>query len=249
VSALAISGDHVSIDGWNFVIDMPRDGRRSKSTEEALVLVKNKAYLDVYEELRSSQPLSIFEVGFFEGGSSVLFDLLFKPSSLTCVDIRTSEIEAVSQYIRKAGREAAMRMVYGVDQADTKTLRRLVSLHHDGSLDLIIDDASHRYELSKATFNALFPFLRPGGHYIIEDYGWAHSVQFQAPDHSWQPFTSLSNLLTEITMAISAPQSLVSRLDVRKGVAIVTRSAVAAPTDFDISSSYLNRGRPFVLNR
>jgi hypothetical protein len=41
-------------------------------------------------------------------------------------------------------------------------------------LDLVIDDASHIYGPTKASFQALFPLLRPGGLYLIEDWAWAH---------------------------------------------------------------------------
>ena len=37
----------------------------------------------------------------------------------------------------------------------------------------MIDDASHMYEHTKVSFETLFPLLRPGGQYIIEDWSWA----------------------------------------------------------------------------
>ena len=40
----------------------------------------------------------------------------------------------------------------------------------------MIDDASHLYEPSLASFETLFPLLRPGGTYIIEDWKWEHEV-------------------------------------------------------------------------
>ena len=41
-------------------------------------------------------------------------------------------------------------------------------------IDLVVDDASHLYEQTKATFAMLFPLVRPGGNYVIEDWSWAH---------------------------------------------------------------------------
>ena len=40
----------------------------------------------------------------------------------------------------------------------------------DEPLDLVVDDCSHRYKPSRASFNELFPRLRPGGVYVIEDW-------------------------------------------------------------------------------
>jgi hypothetical protein len=36
----------------------------------------------------------------------------------------------------------------------------------------VLDDASHQYEPTKASFETLFPLLRPGGLYIIKDWSW-----------------------------------------------------------------------------
>jgi hypothetical protein len=44
-----------------------------------------------------------------------------------------------------------------------------------GPLDLVVDDCSHLYEPTRASFNELFPRLRPGGAYVIEDWVWAHT--------------------------------------------------------------------------
>jgi demethylmacrocin O-methyltransferase len=40
-----------------------------------------------------------------------------------------------------------------------------------GPFDIIIDDASHIGALTRATFLGLFPSLKPGGLYVVEDYG------------------------------------------------------------------------------
>jgi hypothetical protein len=41
----------------------------------------------------------------------------------------------------------------------------------------VIDDASHLYGPTKASLNVFLPLLRPGGLYLIEDWGWAHWLQ------------------------------------------------------------------------
>ncbi|MEU7171989.1 MULTISPECIES: hypothetical protein [Micromonospora] len=53
------------------------------------------------------------------------------------------------------------------DQADAEFLHSVV--REIGALDVIIDDGSHRSDDVIATFGTLFPLLRPGGHYVIED--------------------------------------------------------------------------------
>lgn len=46
----------------------------------------------------------------------------------------------------------------------------LTHLHHQtGDLDVIIDDASHVSSLTIASFQILWPYLKPGGLYCVED--------------------------------------------------------------------------------
>lgn len=53
------------------------------------------------------------------------------------------------------------------DQTHRSTLDKAVTLVP--SVDIIIDDGSHQNNLTIATFEYLFQYLRPGGVYVIED--------------------------------------------------------------------------------
>jgi hypothetical protein len=59
-----------------------------------------------------------------------------------------------------------IRTIQG-DQNDAASLRRLAEAH--GPFDIIIDDGSHINEHVRTSFEALFPYVRPGGTYVIED--------------------------------------------------------------------------------
>ncbi len=43
-------------------------------------------------------------------------------------------------------------------------------------MDLVFDDASHLYEETRSSFESLFPHVRPGGVFVIEDWRWEHIV-------------------------------------------------------------------------
>ncbi|WFE62999.1 class I SAM-dependent methyltransferase [Micromonospora sp. WMMD714] len=53
------------------------------------------------------------------------------------------------------------------DQSDPAALVALAEEH--GPFDIVIDDGSHENEHVRISFDALFPYVRPGGLYVIED--------------------------------------------------------------------------------
>jgi predicted O-methyltransferase YrrM len=130
------------------------------------------AYLDLLAELR---PATIVELGVYQGGSCALMALASDPEVLVAIEISEERIPALDALIAKRGLSERVHVHHGVDQADAATLGRLVDEHLAGRpLDLVVDDASHLVGPTRASFNALFPRLRPGGVYIIEDWSWAH---------------------------------------------------------------------------
>ena len=80
----------------------------------------------------------------------------------------------MDEFIAARGLGNALRPFYGIDQADGSRLARLVDEELEGGLDIVVDDASHHYEPTLASFQALFPVLRPGGLYVIEDWRSDH---------------------------------------------------------------------------
>jgi hypothetical protein len=54
-------------------------------------------------------------------------------------------------------------------RGDIGNINDLVSLVSDGGFDIIIDDASHASHHQQTALGTLFPFLKEGGYYIIED--------------------------------------------------------------------------------
>jgi hypothetical protein len=53
------------------------------------------------------------------------------------------------------------------DQRDLSFLERVHAVH--GPFDVVLDDGSHRIDDVVASFQRLFPLLRDGGVYIVED--------------------------------------------------------------------------------
>ncbi|HZR64399.1 MAG TPA: class I SAM-dependent methyltransferase [Terriglobales bacterium] len=217
--------EHFSIGGENFVITVPVNDRRS-STSGAFTIAKNEPYLRVYEELASSfSPRSILELGIYEGGSYVLLDKLFKPSRMSAVDISPNPIEALCHYVE--GKQDRF-LHFSTSQSNREVLENAVQNELANELDLVIDDASHTYEETRASFEILFPLLQPGGIYIIEDWSWAHHPGYQSPDAPFSKRPALSNLLFEQLM-LMASTLLIAQIRVWNFLYLI-RKAKSAPS-------------------
>jgi predicted O-methyltransferase YrrM len=99
----------------------------------------------------------ILEVGVENGGSMRMWQELFPEGLVVGVDINEN-----------ADWAGAVKIVASQDSPEMANLARKVS---PGGYDLIVDDASHDGHLSQKTFRLLFPLVKPGGWYVLED--WA----------------------------------------------------------------------------
>jgi cephalosporin hydroxylase len=201
---------------------------------------------------RRLQPKNVFELGIRYGGSMALFNLAFTPAVHVAIDIAPSPIPGLDEIAQKASAEGrVMRPYYGVSQADGAALRGIVKNFGgavDRPLDLVIDDASHFYPESRASFEALFPYLRAGGIYVIEDWAWAHWRPYQPPDHPWAKFEALSNLIFLLIMLRGSQENVVQDIVVTPDLIYVTRGlAKLDPESFRIEDYILARGRSLNL--
>src|SRR5206468_5596538 len=149
--AIGLEG-RFSLGGENFVIDMS-EGNRAQSTSAAFTIVKNEPYLQVYDDLAAAfSPRSILELGIFQGGSYVLLDKLFSPHRMSALDIKPQPVPPLLKYVAdKEGRFVH----FSTSQADRKILEDIVRNELADELDLVVDDASHTYEQTKASFEIL----------------------------------------------------------------------------------------------
>lgn len=237
-----------TLRGHSFTVDLSWIGR-AKSDEQKFVIVKNKTYIDSYFEQLNSSFKNIVEVGFFEGGSSVFLDLFYTPNKLICVDRRTDVLLPIESYIKDNNREENFKMVYGFDQADSIGWKKLFQKElPEQKLDLIVDDASHQYHLTKSTFASLFPKLRTGGVYVIEDYGWAHDARYQGKDHGWYENPALTNLLFELTMLAAGRCDIIKSIYINRGLCFIEKGSYTGTEELFNINEHLNmRDRTLTL--
>ncbi len=184
------------MDGVKITLDYEHGGSKRRSEAADFTMMKTRGFLDYYALHRDEDFRRILEVGVYQGGSFVFLDKLFKPDRLSAIELSDQPIPALDAYVEK--NQPRTRMHYATSQGDTERVAEIIEQDFGGVLDLVVDDASHFYELTKATFKTAFPRLRPGGLYIIEDWSWSFQQGFQAPDHPWANMNSLANLTIDV---------------------------------------------------
>jgi SAM-dependent methyltransferase len=228
---------------------MAPDATRPAMGDGEFFIFKPRGLVEFYAAaVKELEPRRIFELGTFEGGSTLFFAELARPRRIVAIDREPVKQDRARLDSHAASRGLAdvVRTFGEVDQANRKALAQIADEQFDGmALDLVVDDCSHMYEPTRASFNELFPRLRPGGVYVIEDWRWAHTAVGEEPLEGMFPAEEpLTRLLVEIVLAIPGMPDLVSELSVQKRFAVVRRGeAEVDPAAFDISACSNPRGR------
>lgn len=205
---------------------------RQKSDNEVFTIVKNKQFLDVYQGLVGRRPFkACVELGIFQGGSVIFLQNLFDLEKIIAFDISPDRIPSLDTYIRRHNYDDVFSLHFDVNQANAKYINSVLEKEgYNNSLDLVVDDASHQYAHTYKSFNCLFPHLKPGGLYIIEDWAWIHNKKYtdnMAADHPWRGKPPLSNLILQLVMSLGSGDTIRSitmhrfMVIIEKGEAIV----------------------------
>ena len=201
-------------------------------------------HAELIEEL---EPQNIFELGIFGGGSTLFFAELARPRMLVAIDrLPLWQVKSrIETCAADSGLADAVRIFGEVDQADRGRLREIADDAFDGAaLDLVFDDCSHMYGPTLASFNELFPRVRPGGIYVIEDWGWAHTPVGSTDEEMFPGQVPLTRLLFEITLAMASVPGLITEVAIEHEAAWITRGeAEVDPATFDVSAASNPRGR------
>jgi predicted O-methyltransferase YrrM len=129
----------------------------------------------VAELCYSHQGETIVELGIAAGGSTAFLALMTQPRKLVACELAPTPVAALAELIERRNLGDIVRPHYGIDQANKGMLARVLDDElGNKSIDLVIDDASHIYEATLASFEVIFPRLKEGGLYIIEDWAADH---------------------------------------------------------------------------
>ncbi len=247
--ALHWTGDEELVVGgtaFDLTVDPATWG--ASSSAERFVLLKTRRMIESFVDHVPDTVRNIVDLGIFKGGSVAFCSELFHPDRIVGIDLTPDRVDALDEFVARESLSRSVHLHYGTDQGDAALLEDVV-LEEFGEehLDLVVDDCSHTYGPTRASLNVLLPRLRPGGVYVIEDWGWAHwqGERWQGPASQYaDEVTPLSKLVLELVMVAASRPELIRELTIRSSQVFLTRGDETVPADgFDISGCYLTAGR------
>jgi hypothetical protein len=142
----------------------------------------------------------VCEVGVEHGASLKMWQHLFPGSTVIGID-RSPEAPHVEGTIKVTA------------QQDDPGLTAMIAEHAPDGCHLIVDDASHIGHLSAATFDLLWPLVKPGCWYVLED--WADPWVFPG----WARWPDIDPSLAGDELVDYVPQMITA---LKQGAATVT---------------------------
>lgn len=239
------NGDFV-FHGIPFKVVVGPDYQARKSDVDGVVLLKRYAMAVAVSAAAGGPIQRMLEIGVWQGGSAAFWVLHRQEiEKYVGVDLARVQLELPYELVTHP-RWQRVRLVGGISQSDRSALAGIVKQEFGSDrLDLIVDDASHSYEPSLASFECLFPLVRTGGTYIIEDWAWAHLPgAWQSSDHPRACDVSLSTLVLRLVLLVAATQGQVaSRVLVQPGFVAVIRGPAELDSSFRLEALIPARGR------
>ncbi len=111
-------------------------------------------------------PISLLEVGIWEGASCRAFKEYFQKGNIFGVDL---------DYKPQINEDRIFAIQ--ADQSNVDDLNRLAQVPYD----IIVEDGSHRGVDQLLTFKHLFPAVKPGGLYVLEDILCSYDSRWSEP--------------------------------------------------------------------
>ncbi|MCP4308803.1 MAG: class I SAM-dependent methyltransferase [bacterium] len=143
----------------------------------------NEVYESYFEPLRN-QKLKMLELGIHRGGSLDAWEAYFGSARIVGLDIKDVYTAAPDGKVVYSEGEPVprtfgprVRTVKG-SQADHQFLATLSDQEAPDGWDIVIDDCSHVGSLTLESFRALFPRVKKGGLYVVEDWATGYWPDF-----------------------------------------------------------------------
>jgi cephalosporin hydroxylase len=165
------------------------------------------------------QAVRVLEIGVYKGGSCKLWSDFFPhpQSKIIGLDLILPQGDAPADIESRI-------VLKQCDQNDTNGLKAIAE--HFGPFDIIIDDGSHRYDETLNCIQVLFEHVRPGGYYVIEDWGvgyWKDQQHIFGSTNGNTMVTLITSLMQSIPNVPIAGYEII--LDIHKSLAFFKKGA------------------------
>lgn len=215
--------------------------RPPPSSDAFIYVHKDAAFVAAMDEtLERVRPRFMIEIGIHDGGSTIYWHHKYSPARLAAFDM-SPEAPFFTRYLERNGLMNAVRVHFDTSQADRDRMRAAIKCDFgEGLVDAVIDDASHQYAETKAAFETVFPFVRVGGAYIIEDWAWGHTQNW--PPDAWADQPLMSPLLSELMLVCGHASGVIEKVEINRRFAVIWRGAAALAKDgFRLADHYVAR--------
>lgn len=167
--------------------DLAKNEKNSTDKGDHYHTFHGQSYLHVYEHYFNSRRTarSILEIGVLNGCSLRLWRDYFSRANVFGLDIDPARAIHSGERIK---------VVIG-DQSNPQCLSDLA--RKAGGFDIVIDDGSHIVSYILTSLNTLWPFVRPGGLYVIEDLGLSHTAPNTSEWLQYHPGMALNGDLSQ----------------------------------------------------
>ncbi len=143
---------------------------RRHGTDKATSHAYHIPYARLMEPYQQLEPCRLLEIGIKRGSSLRTWAEVFPHLEMSAIDIdpktEKNAPEGCATYIGNQGDDAFLDSVIAAE----------------AQWDIVIEDGSHRIDHQKDTFVKLWPHIRPGGLYVIEDLQSSRSDLYSTRD-------------------------------------------------------------------
>jgi hypothetical protein len=168
------------------------------------IIRKLENYYDEYDFMFSrfrGNLINLLEIGVQKGGSIATWLEYFPKAHIVGIDIDPE----CKQYERDSAK------IYIGSQEDADFLKMVEQ--REGPFDIVIDDGGHTMKQNLTTFNTLFPLLKDGGIYVVEDLHTSYWGEFGGGLHKEKTMINrITNLIDDMHYwAINHPRAGIFR--------------------------------------
>lgn len=146
--------------------DLDSIGLRTGADKSSIFHYYTKVYDEYLSKMRHDN-ICFLEIGIYQGASVKMWEEYFPNAELHFIDINPGYVEYHSE----------RSQYHFLDQSNKKALISLCN-SLERPFEVIIDDGGHTMQQQRVSFETLFPFLKSGGLYIIEDLHTSYWKQY-----------------------------------------------------------------------